>query len=80
MAAAFLEHQNCLAKTNVSADSKLVIITAGARPREGHRRLSLVQRSVNVFKFIVSDGTRSPDCKLLLVSNPVDILTHVAGR
>nr|KAF6324731.1 lactate dehydrogenase A [Myotis myotis] len=38
---------------SVTANSKLVIITAGARQQEGESRLNLVQRNVNIFKFII---------------------------
>uniref|UniRef100_A0A2K5JT17 L-lactate dehydrogenase A chain n=1 Tax=Colobus angolensis palliatus TaxID=336983 RepID=A0A2K5JT17_COLAP len=66
---------------SVTANSKLVIITAGARQQEGESRLNLVQRNVNIFKFIVPNVVKySPNCKLLIVSNPVDILTYVAWK
>ncbi|XP_012874985.1 PREDICTED: L-lactate dehydrogenase A chain-like [Dipodomys ordii] len=65
----------------VTANSKLVIITAGARQQEGESRLNLVQRNVNIFKFIIPNVVKySPNCKLLVVSNPVDILTYVAWK
>lgn len=55
----------------VTAHSKLVVITAGARQQEGESRLNLVQRNVNIFKFIIPNVVKySPDCKLLVVSNP----------
>nr|XP_045746111.1 L-lactate dehydrogenase A chain-like [Mirounga angustirostris] len=57
---------------NVTANSKLVIITAGARQQEGESRLNLVQRNVNIFKFIIPNIVKySPNCKLLVVSNPL---------
>uniref|UniRef100_A0A2K5MLM5 L-lactate dehydrogenase n=1 Tax=Cercocebus atys TaxID=9531 RepID=A0A2K5MLM5_CERAT len=66
---------------SVTANSKLVIITAGARQQEGESRLNLVQRNVNIFKFIVPNVVKySQNCKLLIVSNPVDILTYVAWK
>ncbi|XP_007496655.1 L-lactate dehydrogenase A chain isoform X1 [Monodelphis domestica] len=65
----------------VTANSKLVVITAGARQQEGESRLNLVQRNVNIFKFIIPNIVKySPNCKLLVVSNPVDILTYVAWK
>uniref|UniRef100_A0A8D2DJM5 L-lactate dehydrogenase A chain n=1 Tax=Sciurus vulgaris TaxID=55149 RepID=A0A8D2DJM5_SCIVU len=64
---------------SVTANSKLVIITAGACQQEGGSRLNLVQSNVNIFKFIIPNVVKySPHCKLLVVSNPVDILTYVA--
>ncbi|EHA99653.1 L-lactate dehydrogenase A chain [Heterocephalus glaber] len=66
---------------NVTANSKLVIITAGARQQEGESRLNLVQCNMNIFKFIIPNVVKySPNCKLLVVSNPVDILTYVAWK
>uniref|UniRef100_A0A7N5P778 L-lactate dehydrogenase A chain n=1 Tax=Ailuropoda melanoleuca TaxID=9646 RepID=A0A7N5P778_AILME len=66
---------------NVTANSKLVIITAGARQQEGENRLNLVQHNVNIFKSIIPNIVKySPNCKLLVVSNPVDILTYVAWK
>lgn len=55
----------------VSANSKLVIVTAGARQQEGEGRLALVQRNVTIMKSIIPTIVRhSPDCKMLIVSNP----------
>nr|ARI45071.1 lactate dehydrogenase isoform 3 [Leptinotarsa decemlineata] len=66
---------------SVTAGSKLCIITAGVRQREGETRLDLVQRNTDVLKFIVPNLIKySPDTILLVVSNPVDILTYVAWK
>ncbi|KAM5224492.1 L-lactate dehydrogenase C chain [Hipposideros larvatus] len=66
---------------SVSANSKLVIITAGARREKGETRLSLVQRNVDIMKSIIPTLVHhSPDCKMLIVSNPVDILTYVVWK
>uniref|UniRef100_A0A2I3HV14 L-lactate dehydrogenase n=1 Tax=Nomascus leucogenys TaxID=61853 RepID=A0A2I3HV14_NOMLE len=65
----------------VIANSSLVIITAGARQEKGERRLNLVQRNVAIFKLMISSIVQySPLCKLIIVSNPVDILTYVAWK
>nr|XP_012423289.1 PREDICTED: L-lactate dehydrogenase C chain isoform X4 [Odobenus rosmarus divergens] len=66
----------------VSANSKLVIVTAGARQQEGESRLALVQRNVNIMKSIIPTIVQhSPDCKMLIVSNPVPLWSgvNVAG-
>ncbi|KAJ8344332.1 hypothetical protein SKAU_G00316610 [Synaphobranchus kaupii] len=64
-----------------TAGSKLCIITAGVRQQEGETRLDLVQRNVEVFKHIVPPLAQySPKAILLVVSNPVDILTYVAWK
>ncbi|XP_038663516.1 L-lactate dehydrogenase A chain [Scyliorhinus canicula] len=66
---------------SVTAGSKLVVVTAGARQQEGESRLNLVQRNVNIFKHIIPDIVKhSPNCIILVVSNPVDILTYVAWK
>ncbi|XP_028649696.1 L-lactate dehydrogenase A chain-like [Erpetoichthys calabaricus] len=64
-----------------TANSRLCIITAGVRQKEGESRLNLVQRNVEVFKNIIPNLTKySPNSILLVVSNPVDILTYVAWK
>ncbi|XP_064144426.1 L-lactate dehydrogenase C chain isoform X1 [Loxodonta africana] len=66
---------------SMSANSKLVIVTAGARQQEGESRLALVQRNVNIMKTVIPAIIRhSPDCMILIVSNPVDILTYVVWK
>ncbi len=61
------------------ADAGVVIITAGANQKPGETRLDLVSKNVSIFKSIVPQITHSGfDGILLVVSNPVDILTYVA--
>uniref|UniRef100_A0A8C4QFJ4 Lactate dehydrogenase Bb n=1 Tax=Eptatretus burgeri TaxID=7764 RepID=A0A8C4QFJ4_EPTBU len=58
---------------SVSSGSRLVVVTAGARQQEGESRLNLVQRNVNIFKHIIPNIMKySPNCTLLIVSNPGD--------
>ncbi|KAL8222325.1 UNVERIFIED_CONTAM: hypothetical protein K2H54_075506, partial [Gekko kuhli] len=65
----------------VTANSKIVVVSAGVRQQEGESRLDLVQRNVNVFKFIIPQVVKySPNCIILVVSNPVDILTYVTWK
>lgn len=66
---------------SVTAGSRLCIVTAGARQQPGESRLDLVQRNTNIFKGIIPKLVQhSPDTILLIVSNPVDILTYVAWK
>lgn len=59
-------------------DCAIVIITAGAGQKPNQTRLDLVRDNVKIFKSIISDITKqNKDCILLVVSNPVDILTYV---
>lgn len=82
-AAAFLTGTKIVADTDyaVTAGSDICVITAGARQREGESRLDLVERNLHLFKSIVPQLVKhSPDAILLVVSNPVDILTHIAWK
>lgn len=65
----------------VTTGSKLCIVTAGVRQKEGESRLDLVQRNTDVLKFIIPNLVKySPNTILLIVSNPCDILTYVAWK
>lgn len=60
-----------LSDYSVTANSRIVVVTAGVRQQEGESRLNLVQRNVNIFKHIVPQIIRySPDCTIIVVSNP----------
>lgn len=55
----------------ITKGSKLCVVTAGVRQREGESRLSLVQRNVEIFKGIIPKlVSNSPDTMILVVSNP----------
>jgi L-lactate dehydrogenase len=63
------------------ADAGLVIVTAGAAQKPGETRLDLVNKNVGIFKSIIPEiAKRNRDAILLIVSNPVDILTYAAWR
>lgn len=56
---------------SVTANSRIVVVTAGVRQQEGESRLNLVQRNVSIFKHIIPQIVRySPNCILIVVSNP----------
>lgn len=61
------------------ADASVVIITAGANQKPGETRLDLVQKNAAIMRSIIREVKRVK-CEgiLLIVSNPVDILTQVA--
>lgn len=64
-----------------SANSDIVVITAGARQAPGETRLDLLGKNVSILKSIVKDVKKhSPNCILLIVSNPVDVLTFYAKK
>lgn len=63
------------------ADAGIVIITAGVGQKPGETRIDLVNKNVAIFKDILSE-IRARDFSgiLLVVSNPVDILTYVSVK
>lgn len=64
-----------------AADAAVIIITAGAAQKPGETRLELVKKNVAIMKSIM-DELRPRRCQgvLLVVANPVDILTQTAQR
>ena len=62
-------------------DAGIVIVTAGANQKPDETRLDLVHKNVGIFKSIIPE-IASRDFKgiLLIVANPVDILTAVAQK
>lgn len=63
--------------------SDIIIIAAGANQKEGETRLDLVYKNTEIFKSIVSQIVKynSPDETIILVvTNPVDILTYVVTK
>lgn len=63
------------------ADAGIVIITAGVGQKPGETRIDLVKKNVAIFKDILGE-IRARDFSgiLLVVSNPVDILTYVSVK
>ena len=60
------------------ADAAMIVVTAGAAQKPGETRLDLVNKNVNIFKSIIPEIKKSGfDGILLIVSNPVDVLTYV---
>ena len=63
------------------ADAYLVIVTAGANQLPGESRINLTEKNVRIFQSIIPEIVRyNTECLLLIVANPVDILTTVALR
>lgn len=59
-------------------DAGLIVITAGANQKPNETRLDLVKKNVAIFKSIIPE-IKERQCEgiLLIVANPVDILTYV---
>lgn len=63
---------------DVGRDADIVIITAGAAQKPGESRLNLVERNVAIFQNILGDVVKyCSNAILLIVTNPVDIMTYV---
>lgn len=62
-----------------AADAAIIIITAGANQKPGETRLDLVQKNTAIYQSIIPEIVkRDFGGILMIVSNPVDILTYVA--
>lgn len=62
-------------------DAGIIAITAGAGQKPGESRLELVHKNVEIFKSIIPEiSKRNYKGILLIVSNPVDIMTYTALR
>ena len=61
------------------SDAAIIIITAGANQKPDETRLDLVKKNVRIYKSILPEiAQRNYQGILLIVSNPVDIMTYTA--
>jgi L-lactate dehydrogenase len=69
------------AQTADYADAHLIVITAGSKQRPGESRLALRQRNAKIIQDIMDEIVKqNSPAIVLVVSNPVDILTYVAQQ
>ena len=62
-------------------DAAVVVVTAGAGQKPGETRLDLVKKNVGIFKSVIPQITEyNKDGILLIVANPVDVLTYAAAK
>jgi L-lactate dehydrogenase len=64
-----------------AGQADIIVITAGAKQKAGESRLSLLSRNLHILSSIF--GAMAPisrDAILLLVANPVDVLTYFARK
>jgi L-lactate dehydrogenase len=59
-------------------DADVVVVTAGAAQKPGETRMDLARKNTEIFKEIIPEISRYTPRIILIVSNPVDVLTHVA--
>lgn len=61
--------------------SELVIVTAGEARKPGMSRIDLINKNAKIVKSVVRKVvTYAPDCRLMMVTNPVDVMTYVAFK
>jgi malate dehydrogenase len=66
---------------SLMAGSDLVIVTAGLPRRPGMSREDLLTSNINIVDGIIDNVMQyAPDCLLLFVSNPVDVVTYYAWK
>ena len=62
-------------------EARVVVIAGGVAQKPGETRLQLLQRNADVFRQIIRSVLRvAPAAVLLVVTNPVDVMTHMAAR
>lgn len=63
------------------AGCRVVVLCAGVGQKPGETRLQLLQRNAAVFREIVpAILAHAPDAVLVVATNPVDVMTHLAAR
>jgi malate dehydrogenase len=64
---------------SVMRGSELVIITAGQARQPGMSRIDLMNKNAKIVKSVVKEVAKyASDCRLMVVTNPVDIMTYLA--
>jgi L-lactate dehydrogenase len=63
------------------AGCRVVVLCAGVGQKPGETRLHLLRRNAHVFRDIVPRVlTQAPEAVLVVATNPVDVMTHLAAR
>jgi malate dehydrogenase len=61
--------------------SELVIVIAGQGRKPGMTRIDLMNNNAKIIRSIVKEVAKhAPECKLMVVTNPVDIMSYIARR
>ncbi len=65
----------------VTADSDIVVVTAGAKQKPGQTRLDLAGANVNMMRTLIPQLVEaSPDAIIIMVTNPCDVVTYAAQK
>ncbi|HVK09384.1 MAG TPA: L-lactate dehydrogenase [Gemmataceae bacterium] len=63
------------------AGCKAVVLCAGVGQKPGETRLQLLKRNAAVFRDVVPSVLKhAPDAVIVVATNPVDVMTHLAAR
>jgi L-lactate dehydrogenase len=63
------------------AGCRAVVLCAGVGQKPGESRLQLLQRNAAVFREVVPEVLKhAPEAVVIVASNPVDVMTHLAAR
>ena len=64
---------------NVLERSDVIVVTAGAKQKPGQTRVELAETNTGICRKLIPELLRvAPQATLLMVTNPVDVLTYVA--
>jgi L-lactate dehydrogenase len=64
-----------------SENSDIVIITAGVLPEENGTRMDVLNANIKIYKDIIPEIVKyNPDCVLLILTNPVDVMAYAAWK
>lgn len=62
-------------------NSELVIVIAGAARKPGTSRLDLTRTNAKIISLIIPQIVDyAPECKIMIVTNPVDVMTYLAYK
>jgi L-lactate dehydrogenase len=63
------------------AGCRVVVVSAGVGQKPGETRLQLLERNAQVFQQVIPNILKhAPQAILLIATNPVDVMTHLAAR
>jgi len=61
--------------------ARVVILAAGANQKPGETRLQLLERNAKIFGEIIPRVLEyAPDARIVVATNPVDVMTHLAAH
>src|SRR3954468_9446596 len=65
----------------ICADAGVIVITAGAKQKPGQSRMDLAGANAAICKSLIPELVRvAPQAILLMVTNPVDVITYIAQK